>query len=465
MILRSFHLLPMMILVGPVRHILFLSSVLAFVAPVVIFADDGCEFSKNFSDADSTHFDILVPGFRVQAGAATVCQTSCVSGKRSSLYLLYGDTATSDIFDGSDSDSNGCDMETSIKSSKNETALGIFGKIRDPFVNFTISCSCTKAYEPPSSGGDLCFSASDTVQVLDQHDPVAMKDLKVGDYVKTGKSDAYQKVYGFGHRHETKRGEFVQLFYTLNTASNENSPLLRPRPPLELSPKHLVFVRTATAEEGKTSESRYHPVRADAVKLLDEIVHQETKQSLVITRIERVYKSGLYMPLTPDGTIVINNDILVSAYVSIADHAPAVVRTGRFFGFSEHQLFHWLMTPLRMVCMGISSKLCTADNTGTTVKSRIQNINSSTGNEHESEDEGILRYLVHGRTIVTTVNDWDYVSFHLLGAGVALVLGFLVLVESVWGSALAPVFIMLALLAVLVMWYRLCYKFRAKSVL
>ena len=113
---------------------------LFFAPPAAVVAEEGCEYSKMFVNASSSRFDIVVPNFDVEAGAKTTCKASCVSGSRTSLFLTYDGSASSDHFMDKDSDDYGCDLKASIRSHEIESTLGIFGLIQDPFiVSFVLS--------------------------------------------------------------------------------------------------------------------------------------------------------------------------------------------------------------------------------------------------------------------------------------------------------------------------------------
>ena len=94
-----------------------------------------------------------------------------------------------------------------------------------------------------------------------------------------------------------------------------------------------------------------------------------------VTKVTSVVRNGAYLPLTPDGTIVVNG-VLSSTYVSIDHITPEI--TGRFLGLSQHNLFHWWLAPYRMVCLGISSKLYEND---------------------YDEQDGIIYWLKFGETL------------------------------------------------------------------
>ena len=305
----------------------------------------------------------------------------------------------------------------------------------------------------------ICFSASMTVNVRGQgSSTVAMKDVKVGDVIQTGPGK-YEPVYSFGHRHETQPGEFVQLFTTRSRTDdhhdNRNDPA---PPPLELSPQHLLLVRANT---NKNKNNVGHqppppvPVRADTIQIGDElrrVVDDPQGQSSswgVVTQMDRVIKPGLFMPLTSSGTLVVNG-IQASAYVSIQHEAPAVVKTAAFWGFSEHQLLHWWLAPYRMFCLGGLSKFGTTNGSRCTT-SRYHHQDQG---DEEEEEEGILGYLLLGRSLARFVENWGPPMLHFLGAVLVLVFGLLVFLESIVGPALAPWVFLLMLGSAAVLNYR-----------
>ena len=197
---------------------------------------------------------------------------------------------------------------------------------------------------PDNDGGGGCFSGETTVNVLGKGS-VFMKDLQVNEQVYTGNDSrgtaVYQPVFSFGHLEHRAPMEYLRIFH--NKAGS----------PLEISPDHLIFLAHRPA-----------PVRADKLKKGDNLIFKclacESTEAATITMIKTVTQNGAYLPLTPDGTIVVNN-IAASSYVSIDHNTPAIVS---HFGLSQHQLFHWWLSPYRMVCMGISSNLCLNDYAG-----------------------------------------------------------------------------------------------------
>jgi hypothetical protein len=56
----------------------------------------------------------------------------------------------------------------------------------------------------------FCFSGESTLQVKSNKGTTLMKDIKIGDEVLTA-TGKYERIYSFGHRHESIEAEFLQL--------------------------------------------------------------------------------------------------------------------------------------------------------------------------------------------------------------------------------------------------------------
>ena len=191
-----------------------------------------------------------------------------------------------------------------------------------------------------------CFSGETVVNVLGKGS-TKMEDLQVHDNVlagtKTGAS-IYQEVYSFGHLDHSSKFEYLQIFHdNTKTAGSNNEELI------EISPAHLVCL-----------VDKHAPVRADTVQVVDQLLllntlHHGTEPTTV-TKIKTVVRKGAYLPLTTDGTIIVN-DITASTYVSIHHNATQVIDfLVSTLQISEQRLFHYWITPYRMVCRGVSSK-------------------------------------------------------------------------------------------------------------
>jgi hypothetical protein len=160
-----------------------------------------------------------------------------------------------------------------------------------------------------------------------------MKDLQPGDKVMAA-NQKYQTVYSFGHVNE----DAEDLFYQIHT--REGLDISSSEVPLEMTGNHLIFKVGGEA------------VRADKIQAGDKLSSGQT-----VTKVSTTKKQGLYMPLTVDGTIVVNG-ILASSYVSIMEEAPRTVHAALGYIKNEQNLLHWWLAPYRMMCMGVSSKIC-----------------------------------------------------------------------------------------------------------
>ena len=186
-----------------------------------------------------------------------------------------------------------------------------------------------------------CFSELATVQVLNKRSPVPMKDLQIGDLVKTATSDAnkYEPVYAFGHWDLKTVATFLQIHTTAEV--------------LELTGEHLVFA-------AKTSTSTSTPtggpvsVRADNIKVGDTL-----EGGAVVTKIGTVQRSGLYAPLTASGKVLVNG-ISASSYISLQKGADRVELKGGLKMMSQHDFVHVMVSPFRIMCnkMSSPSSLC-----------------------------------------------------------------------------------------------------------
>jgi hypothetical protein len=225
----------------------------------------------------------------------------------------------------------------------------------------------TAPTEAPTSAPSPCFSADMMVHVQDKG-IISMRDLQVGDMVLSGTqadgSKKYQRIYAFGHWDDSTSTTYLQI-YSVDDIST---------PQLELSGNHLLFVK----------ESNY-PVRADmlqpgSTKIL-RVQSDGTNEAVPISHIqEHIIRNGAYLPLTPDGTIIVNN-VSASTYVSIHRDAPATITAFQtLFLVSEQRLFHWWLSPYRLICQtNPYASICQAG--------------------HWTNEEGILLWLVWGQNL------------------------------------------------------------------
>lgn len=199
----------------------------------------------------------------------------------------------------------------------------------------------------PDAEGWGCFSARATVQVLDQSrqngiSSKPMADVAIGDLVRTA-DNAFEPVYAFGHFNTKKVADFVQIY----TKGNKK--------PLEMTYNHLIFVADKT-----------HPVTAGSLKV-GNFVHVDSSDTPVaVSKIKSVVrKTGVFAPLTPSGTILVDG-VLASTYVSMQkplysddDGEYARMADGMHLPLiSQQQGIHMATSFFRMMCMGVTSVAC-----------------------------------------------------------------------------------------------------------
>ena len=193
------------------------------------------------------------------------------------------------------------------------------------------------------SSSSSCFSAVSTVQVEGKEEPVAMKDLKLGDKVLT--SNEFQPIYAFGHQDKSRLASFLQI----STAEETHLG------PLEVTGEHMVYVSNKRA-----------PVRSDSIQVGDTLLFSEAvgehPVATLVTKITMIDRPGLYAPLTRDGTIVVNG-IVASNYVVVQKNDGSVQLTANanqpmVLPLHQADLAHIALSPLRLICEKVSPKFC-----------------------------------------------------------------------------------------------------------
>lgn len=232
---------------------------------------------------------------------------------------------------------------------------------------YTPAPSAPATNAPTACPTCACFSEASTVEVYGKG-KVPMKYLEVNDKVyttSTGDKAHYETIYAFGHRQEEYPMEYLQIH------TNFSRTLL----PLEVSPAHLLYVA-----------DRADPVRADEIKEGDTLLYKpkgKPTQPASVLMIRTVTRNGAYMPLTKEGSLVVNG-LHASSYVSISGDAPNVVSKFKCI-MSEQTLLHWWLAPYRMLCLGIASEMCESNYT----------------------EEGIAYWLAWGREIARYGDGFD----------------------------------------------------------
>ncbi|CAB9519237.1 expressed unknown protein [Seminavis robusta] len=127
-------------------------------------------------------------------------------------------------------------------------------------------------------------------------------------------------------------------------------------------------------------------------------------------------------PLNSKSSSTTNNNNAFVPPPSERDQAPIVVHNSKLFQFlTEDKILHWFMSPVRMLCLGVSSNAC-----------QIL--------ERSRDEEGIHFYLVAGRSLAEFANQQGFfVQVFLIGIPVFLLFAFLNLLEVLLGGpGLAP---------------------------
>ena len=185
----------------------------------------------------------------------------------------------------------------------------------------------------PDCSTPSCFSefAQVTVQGIGL---VEMPKLQLGDKILT--TSGYEAIYGFAHNDTSSQAQFLQIYTRVGSK------------PLEVSGDHLLFVVGTT-----------HPVRASSIRIGDTLAGEEDE--LIVSKVRKVKRKGLYAPLTPSGTILVDG-IAASCYVSLQPHSPGNVelKGGLSTWLSHHFIVHTWLSPIRIVCVGISANLCSS---------------------------------------------------------------------------------------------------------
>jgi indian hedgehog protein len=172
-----------------------------------------------------------------------------------------------------------------------------------------------------------CFPGRSLVRIKDGSEK-SLSNLNIGDDVLVLNNDnqlIYEPIIGFIHMKRTGLYEFLSI--KIKTTS------------LYISTNHLIFLDNGTT------------VFAGELRRDDRIQYFYGNE-LIFTEIESIYltnEEGYYAPLTPSGTIIIDN-VLVSNYATISDHylAHSVMRIYRWwiylFGSMENnENIHWIL--------------------------------------------------------------------------------------------------------------------------
>lgn len=198
-------------------------------------------------------------------------------------------------------------------------------------------------------------------------------------------------MYSFGHYHPTKQAEFV----VLHTSDKKM---------LEISDEHLLFL-----------QDKEIPVRAGSVQVGDKLTAETS-----VTKITTVVKTGIYAPLTPSASLVVNQG---QAHVS--SYAAIVQRNSNYAHFSngipimsQQSFIHLVLSPFRV--------LCTTDQTNKWCDSY--------------NHDGMPHYIDQGIALLTYLDQWPgmiqmplfVVAFAFFGS--TMVLEQVLMIVAGWGA-------------------------------
>jgi len=169
---------------------------------------------------------------------------------------------------------------------------------------------------PGGDGSDICFSAFDTVEAQGKG-MISMDSLEIGDYVRSGKD--FSQVFSFAHLDLDAEANFLQIHTEGSVA------------PLEITDKHMLF-------------------RNDKAVSAKEVSVGDMLGDNKVTKITSVKRTGLYAPITYDGSIVVNG-IKSSCYVQFLDHVPA----------DQHQFLEHMFFSLQRVACSVNFGWCEAE--------------------------------------------------------------------------------------------------------
>lgn len=152
-----------------------------------------------------------------------------------------------------------------------------------------------------------CFTGNTTVQLATGL-TIPMSRLQIGDQVLSLNADGnleYSEVVLFMHRNPSLRSRFLRL----TTASGIN---------ITITPSHLIL---RWQKPNTTVLHEAIPVYAQDIRVDDQLLisgHTGAARLHVdrISKIEEIFETGVYAPLTTSGTIVVN-DVVASCYAVI----------------------------------------------------------------------------------------------------------------------------------------------------
>jgi hypothetical protein len=123
-----------------------------------------------------------------------------------------------------------------------------------------------------------------------------MKDISINDLILTDSTrNTYQPVYAFAHHKKpstsTEKSRGMSDYLQIQTTAFQHQEM-----PLEITGDHMIFLKNNTL----------NPVPGRSVRVGDILQGGDDDHPVKVANVKSVKRSGIYAPLTPDGTFVVN---------------------------------------------------------------------------------------------------------------------------------------------------------------
>jgi len=184
------------------------------------------------------------------------------------------------------------------------------------------ACVCTPIQIENNDTDSSCFDGDANLHLRDGG-VVTMNELKVGDRIKT--MSGFEPVIGFLHKENTKEQiNMMEIVHEFGT--------------LYVTPGHHLFLSDGSSIPASMLKVNEHQLLVGDSHQLFQSQNQQPSKILQIDTIIR--NNGLYAPLTPSGTLVVDG---------VASSSYADVGVGGSWLSAPHALSQAALTPVRWV--------------------------------------------------------------------------------------------------------------------
>ncbi|CAB9514995.1 expressed unknown protein [Seminavis robusta] len=271
-----------------------------------------------------------------------------------------------------------------------------------------------------------CFAREMTLDVHGQG-PTAMEDLQVGDLVRT-RDNKFEPIYAFAHWDESSTtNSYLEITY-YESSMNDGE--------LKVTPDHLLHLASG------------HLIAADSVRVGDSL-HGPGNTTMTVAQVQKLQEAaGLYAPLTPSGTLLVNGHVETSCYISFQDGLPEHILLGSSSELhtmlSQHWFAHLTLSPIRLLCLGVSPKIC---HNGWVI----------------SPGSGYAWFTLIGFALMDFLESQNCLVVQVILMGMFLVVfGAFWVIESIAGAIYAPS-LTVAMILLMGMWRRGCFRSTCKT--